>query len=225
MQKKIKRVALITGASRGIGAAIAQRLSRNGICVLAPTHQQLDISSTRAIRKFLTGLKKPVDILVNNAGINVLGGIEELSDKAISRMMQVNLLAPLELIRGLAPAMARRGYGRILNISSIWSMVTKPRRVTYSMTKSGINGLTRTLAVELAAKNVLVNALAPGYVNTELTRQNNSSQEIEAIRKTIPVGRLAEPAEIAEVAGFLVSEKNTYITGQVIMVDGGFVCL
>jgi 3-oxoacyl-[acyl-carrier protein] reductase len=155
----------------------------------------------------------------------VLGGIEELSDKAISRMMQVNLLAPLELIRGLAPAMARRGYGRILNISSIWSMVTKPRRVTYSMTKSGINGLTRTLAVELAAKNVLVNALAPGYVNTELTRQNNSSQEIEAIRKTIPVGRLAEPAEIAEVAGFLVSEKNTYITGQVIMVDGGFVCL
>ena len=139
-------------------------------------------------------------------------------------MLQVNLVAPLRLIRGLAPGMVARGYGRIVNLSSIWGQVSRPRRVTYALTKSGLNGLTRTLAVELAAHNVLVNAVAPGYVNTELTRQNNSPQEIDAICQTIPARRLAEPAEIAEVVAFLCSEKNSYITGQTIVVDGGFTC-
>jgi 3-oxoacyl-[acyl-carrier protein] reductase len=119
--------------------------------------------------------------------------------------------------------MARR-FGRIVNISSIWSIVSKKRRLTYSASKAGLNGMTRALAVELAPYNILINAVAPGYVNTELTRQNNSEQDIHAIKETIPLRRLAEPSEIAETVFFLCSERNTYITGQVITVDGGFTC-
>jgi 3-oxoacyl-[acyl-carrier protein] reductase len=118
--------------------------------------------------------------------------------------------------------MAKRGYGRIVNISSIWSVVSKGGRLPYSMSKSGLSGLTRTLAVEVAQFNVLVNGVAPGFVNTELTSQNNSEQDLAAIRAMIPAGRLAEPEEIAEIVSFLCSAKNSYITGQTIVVDGGF---
>lgn len=121
--------------------------------------------------------------------------------------------------------MMERRYGRIVNISSVWAVVTKAGRLMYSTAKAGLGGMTRTLSVELAPYNVLVNALAPGYVNTELTRRNNTGAEIEAIERTIPVGRLAEPEEIAEVAAFLASDRNSYVTGQIIMVDGGFTCL
>jgi 3-oxoacyl-[acyl-carrier protein] reductase len=120
--------------------------------------------------------------------------------------------------------MMNRRFGRIVNISSIWSAVSKHARVSYTISKSGVNGMTRALAVELAPFNVLVNAVAPGYVNTELTKQNNTEEQLETIRNTIPVKRLAEPNEIAEVVAFLCSERNTYLTGQVIIVDGGFTC-
>jgi 3-oxoacyl-[acyl-carrier protein] reductase len=120
--------------------------------------------------------------------------------------------------------MKRNNYGRIVNISSVWSKVTKPGRLVYSMTKSGLNALTRSLAVELAESNILVNSVAPGYVNTELTKQNNTPAEIEKIKETIPLRRLAEPEEIAETVAFLVSSRNTYITGQVIIADGGYTC-
>ncbi len=218
------RVALVTGAARGIGAAIAERLQREGLAVLTPPRAELDLLSNAALDAYLAGLTTPVDILVNNAGINRLGAGVEVTDQDLQATLQVNVVAPLRLIRGLAPGMVARAYGRIVNISSIWSQVSKPRRVTYALSKAGLNGLTRTLAVELAAHNVLVNAVAPGYVNTALTRQNNSPQELEAIRLSIPARRLAEPAEIAEVVAFLCSEKNSYITGQTIVVDGGYTC-
>lgn len=219
------KIALVTGASQGIGQAIAQRLRQEEIEVIAPPMEEMDLLDDRSIDKYLASLKKPIDILVNNAGINILGSGLEVSDETIKQMMQINLVAPLRLVRAIAPGMVERKYGRIVNISSIWGTITKPRRVTYSMTKSGLNGLTRTLAVELAPDNVLVNAVAPGYVHTELTRQNNSPEEIEKIKNTIPLGRLAEPNEIAEVVAFLCSAKNTYITGQVIVTDGGYICL
>lgn len=218
------RIALVTGASRGIGTAIAARLRNDGLRVLAPEHRELDLLSNDSIDAYLNHLTEPVDILVNSAGINPLGSLSEFRDSDLGDTLQVNLVAPLRLIRELTPGMVNRRFGRIVNISSIWGVVSKLRRVSYTISKSGLNGLTRTLAIELAPHNVLVNAVAPGYVNTELTQRNNSPQEIEILGQMIPARRLAEPAEIAEVVAFLCSGKNTYIVGQTIVVDGGYTC-
>ena len=186
--------ALVTGASRGIGEQIADVLRRQGIDVLAPARQELDLLDGRSIEAFIALHDHDgIDILVNNAGINIINPIEAVTAADWERMIQVNLTAPFLLIQGLSPAMREAGWGRIVNISSIWSIVTKEGRAPYSATKSAINGLTRTAAVELAPHGVLVNAVCPGYVETELTRTNNSPEELAAISRTIPLGRLAQP--------------------------------
>jgi NAD(P)-dependent dehydrogenase (short-subunit alcohol dehydrogenase family) len=218
------RRALVTGAARGIGRAIAELFREQGALVLAPSRAELDLLSDASIARFCAALDAPVDVLVNNAGINPLGSAEEFTDADLAATLQVNLAAPMRLARALTPAMARRGYGRVVNVSSIWSGVAKARRFVYASTKAGLNGMTRALAVELAGSGVLVNAVAPGYTNTELTAQNNSPEELARIAATIPVRRLAEPREIAEVVAFLASAKNGYLTGQTIFVDGGFTC-
>jgi len=220
-----QKIALVTGASRGIGLAIAGRLKKDGVRVLVPTRQELNLLSESSIDAYFAGLKYPLDILVNNAGINILGSLEGLKDPVISDTLQVDLLAPLRVIRKLAPGMIKRKYGRIVNLGSIWGEITKPGRITYTMAKSGLGGLTRALAVELGLHNVLVNCVAPGYVNTEMTRQNNPKKVLEKIKKTIPMQRLCEPCEIAELVAFLCSDKNTYITGQTIAIDGGYLCI
>jgi 3-oxoacyl-[acyl-carrier protein] reductase len=224
-EKIMKRAVLITGASRGIGAAIKARLSDEGMTLLTPGRAELDLLSSAAIDTYLGSLNSPVDILVNNAGINYLAALEEITPESLETMVQVNLTAPLLLIKGIVPGMKKNRFGRIVNISSIFGIVSKERRLLYTTTKSGLIGMTKTLALELGAYNILVNCLAPGYVLTELTRQNNSPEEIERISSAIPLKRMAEPEEIAETAAFLCSEKNTYITGQTIVVDGGFTCM
>ncbi len=166
-----------------------------------------------------------VDILINNAGINVLNTVPNVGGEAWQNMLQVNLNGPLRLIQAYAPAMAQRGWGRILNISTIFSLVTREQRSAYSMTKSALNALTRSVAVEFGPHGVLANSLAPGYVDTALTRQNNSPEAIVALAKNIPLRRLARPEELAKVAAFLVSDDNTYLTGQTVLADGGFTCL
>ena len=216
--------ALITGASRGIGAAIAARLQGEGIRVLSPLSNDLDLSSSVSIDRYLSTLTQPIDILINNAGINRLGSIDEISSTDFEDVIQINLFGHFRLTQGLVKGMKARRYGRIVNISSIWSLVSRERRMAYSATKAAINGLTRAQALELAPYNILVNALAPGYVNTDLTKKNNTSVELEAIATQIPLGRLAEPSEIAECVAFLCSPKNSYITGQVIAIDGGYLC-
>jgi NAD(P)-dependent dehydrogenase (short-subunit alcohol dehydrogenase family) len=216
--------ALITGASRGIGATIAARLQSEGIRVLSPLSKALDLSSSVSIDRYLSTLTQPIEILVNNAGINRLGSIDEISSTDFEDVIQINLLGHFRLTQGLVKGMKARRYGRIVNISSIWSLVSRERRMAYSATKAAINGLTRAQALELAPYNILVNALAPGYVNTDLTKKNNTSAELEAIAMQIPLGRLAEPSEIAECVAFLCSPKNSYITGQVIAIDGGYLC-
>ncbi len=219
------RRALITGASRGIGAAIAAWFQTAGAKVLAPTRSEMDLLRNASIDKYLAGLREPVEILVNNAGINPLGGCTELRAEELQEVLQVNLAAAVRLIAGLVPGMKARGYGRIVNLSSIFGgAVAKERRVAYSASKAGISGLTKALAVELASSGILVNAVAPGFVNTDLTRQNNTPKGLEEIQKAIPLERLAEPAEIAEVVAFLCSRKNSYLTGQTLFVDGGFTC-
>ncbi len=217
--------ALITGASRGIGLAIATLFKEEGIKVLTPTRVEMNLMSDKSIDDYLGQLDEPVDILVNNAGINILGTTSQITDPDLDAMIRTNLLAPLRLIKGVVPGMEHRRHGRIVNISSIWSAISKKGRVLYSTTKSGLNGMTRSMALELAQHGILINSVAPGYVNTELTRQNNSEEELQAIAETIPLGRLAEPGEIAQLVYFLCSEKNSYITGQTLFIDGGFTCL
>lgn len=218
------RVALVTGASRGIGAAIAKVLTREGAQVLTPTRSEMDLSDTTSIERYVNSIDGSIDILVNNAGINFLAGLDELDPAMLNETLQINLAAPLLLTRLVAEHMRANRYGKIVNLSSIWSIVSKERRVAYAASKSAINGITRTLALELGPHGVLINAIAPGYVNTELTRQNNSPEQIQAISNNIPLQRLAEPEEIAEMVAFLCSEKNSYMTGQVIVVDGGYIC-
>jgi len=218
------RTALVTGAARGIGQAIAELFAELGANVLAPSRQELDLGSAESVASYCRQLAGPVDILVNNAGINPLASAGEFCDADLAETLQVNLVAPMLLIRALSPGMAQRGYGRIVNISSIWSGVAKPRRFVYAATKSGLNGMTRAAAVELAHQGVLVNAVAPGFVGTALTRQNNSEADLASIAQNIPAGRLAEPREIAELVAFLCSRRNSYTVGQTIFADGGFTC-
>ena len=219
-----QRTALVTGAARGIGAAIAEALRAQDVSVLQAGRADLDLSDAASINAWLGRHGGAVDILVNNAGINVLNDIEAVTPEDWSAMVQVDLTAPLQLIQGIAPGMRRRGWGRIVNISSIFGVVTRERRGAYSAVKAGLNGLTRTVAVELAPSGILVNSVCPGYVATDLTRQNNSPADIEKIEATIPLGRLAAPDEIARLVAWLCSEANTYLTGQTILVDGGFTC-
>lgn len=216
--------ALVTGASRGMGAAIAQRLITDGYQVLTPTRAEMDLESDASIDNYLASIDKNIDIIVNDAGINRIASLENISAEDIQDTLQVNLIAPFHLIQAITPFMKEREFGRIVNISSIWTMVSKPGRASYTMSKMAINGLTRALAVELAPHNILVNAVAPGFVLTDLTRQNNTKEELKKISTSIPIQRIASPDEIAPVVAFLCSEQNTYITGQVIFVDGGFTC-
>jgi NAD(P)-dependent dehydrogenase (short-subunit alcohol dehydrogenase family) len=220
------RTVLLTGGSRGIGAAIAAELTARGHRVMAPARAELDLGSAASIEAFLGRQRElPVDILVNNAGINFLRGVAELDAETWQSMLQTNLTAALRLIQTYAPGMAARGWGRILNISTIFSLVTRERRAAYSMTKAALNALTRSTAVEFGPGGVLANALAPGYVDTALTRQNNSPEAIAAFTAAIPLRRMAQTGELAKTAAFLVSEDNTYITGQTVVMDGGFTCL
>jgi 3-oxoacyl-[acyl-carrier protein] reductase len=219
------RRALVTGGSRGIGKAIAQRLTVDGIEVLAPSREELDLSDDSSVERYAVGLNQPIDILVNNAGVNQLASIDELDDALIAETIAVNILGPLRLCRVLAPPMCERGWGRIVNIGSVFGSVSKPRRVVYTTTKSGLHGMTKALAVELAPYGVLVNAVAPGFVDTDLTHQNNSPADIQRLLEGVPLGRLVDTREIAATVAFLCSDDSSAITGQLLAVDGGFTCL
>ena len=216
------RVALVTGASRGIGRAVATRFEELGARVLTPTRAELDLADRASTDRYLARLDQPIDILVNDAGFNQLARLEETDDDLLQETLEVNLVAPLRLARALAPAMAERGWGRIVNISSVWAVVAKERRLPYIVSKTGLNGLTRAMAVEFGPRGVLVNAVAPGFVMTEMTTQNNSSDELDTIARSVPLRRLAEPSEIAELIAFLASSRNSFMTGQLVVCDGGY---
>jgi len=219
------RTVFLTGGARGIGAAIRQELVTAGYTVISPSREELDLASKDSVEAYLRKhADLSVDVLINNAGMNVPEKISKISWDTWSKTLQTNLTSAVRLIQFLAPGMSSRGYGRILNTSSILGIVTKEGRAAYSMTKAALNALTRSAALEFGAGGVLVNSLAPGYVDTELTRKNNSPEELASIIRSIPLGRMADPKELAKVAGFLVSDQNTYLTGQTIVVDGGFTC-
>lgn len=218
------KTVLITGGSRGIGKACVELFRERGYTVVAPSRAEMDLGSKDSIVSYINSLDIRIDVLVNNAGINPLAKVGELDFVAAEELMNINYWAPVLLTDLLAPKMRANGFGRIVNISSIWGSVTKAGRSMYASSKAAINAFTRTCAVEYAASNVLVNAVAPGYVNTELTKINNTPEQIELIKANLPINRLAEPKEIAELIFFLGTEKNSFVTGQTILADGGY-CL
>lgn len=218
-----KRKVLVTGGSRGIGQALVKMLLCNGYEVCAPAHSELDLNSPESVRMFFDNrANRECDCVVNNAGINDVNYIEKITDDEIERAMNINLIAPLKIIRACVPFMKSNSYGRIVNIGSIWGVVSKSGRTVYSATKHGIHGITKTLAIELAPYNILINTVCPGFTLTDLTRKNNSNEQIAEICKEIPMQRMAEPDEIARLICFLLGSENTYLTGQSIAIDGGF---
>lgn len=219
----MSRVALVTGASRGIGKAIAARLSEGGVRVISPDRGELDLGDASAVQRWTHANRSlEIDVLVNNAGVNEPAALSRITLEQWQRTLAIDLTAPFLLLQAFAPAMAARRWGRVLNVGSLYSVVGRVDRAAYAAAKSGLLGLTRTAALELAPDGVLVNAILPGFVATELTYRNNDEARIRAMEASIPIGRLASVDEIAEVAAFLVSERNTYLTGQSIVVDGGF---
>lgn len=218
----MKKNILITGTSKGIGSAIKNELSNSNFNCICPIREELDINNSDSIENYFNKLNIEIHGLVNNAGINVLGNIESLNDEDIQNMLNINLIAPLKLIQHVVKNMRLSNYGKIVNISSIWGVRSKEFRTLYSMTKFGINGMTKSLARELGEYNILINSIAPGYVNTEMTKKNVPFEEQIKIKENIPLKRFAEPEEIAKLVSFLISENNSYITGQTIIIDGGF---
>jgi len=217
----IKNV-LITGASGGIGIAIVSCLLLDPRYKLyTPSRKELDLASEKSIDDYFKCFSE-YDIVINNAGVNVPECIEDIVSDHIKNSLTINLVAPLLIIKNCVPYMKRNGFGRIVNVSSIWGVRSKEKRTIYSATKFGLNGITKSLSRELGQYNILVNSICPGYVRTKLTEQNVSSEEQEIIMKEIPLRRFAEPSEIAESIAFLIDEKNSYMTGQTLIVDGGF---
>jgi 3-oxoacyl-[acyl-carrier protein] reductase len=213
----------ITGAARGLGAAIARRFRASGSTVIAPSRAELDLSDPASVQRFLEhGDLGPVDVLINNAGENVLGTIAALPEADLRRMFEVNVLSVWSLTRAFGEMMRRRKRGRIVNLASVYGFKSRVSRGAYTSTKAAIIGFTKAAAIEFGADNILVNAVAPGFIDTDLTRKNNSPEQIERLCEMVPLGRLGEPDEIANLVYWLGSEENTYMTGQTLVIDGGF---
>ncbi len=233
---------VVTGSTRGIGRAIASQLLSEGATVVGTGTRQsmeraavcqglegvqwydVDFSSTKESRSFCEYLAKldRIDACINNAGINRIKALEDVSSGDYDAVHAVNQRAPFLICQAVAGKMRSNGGGRILNIASIWSEVSKAQRSLYSASKTALLGMTRALSAELGRDGILINSLSPGFVLTDLTRESLSEEEIVLLADQVPLKRLATPAEIAEVACFLVSDSNRYITGQNIVADGGF---
>ena len=219
-----RKTALITGSSRGIGKSIKESLSKDGIDIINPSRDILDLSSPKSIDEFLSQLTTHIDIVINNAGILKVGQHDEISTDDFHEVFQVNVVAPFKLISGLVEGMKHQKFGRIVNISSIWGQKSKEGRTLYSSSKAALDALTRSLAIEFAAYNILINSVAPGYIETDMLKQYNTEKELSTIREKIPMKRFGKKIEISELVKFLCSENNSYITGQILTIDGGYVC-
>ncbi len=219
----MKRTVLLTGASRGIGKAIFQRLQAKNYTMISPSRSELDLIDDKSIERFVKKNKgRKIDIIINNAGVNYPQWITEMEDRNIAETMQVNLVAPIKLIRGLSTHMIKNKWGRIVNISSAFGIVARGKQILYCSTKHGINGMTKALALEFAQHNIFVNAVCPGFTRTDLVVQRNTPEKIAVLEKDIPLGRLADPKEVVYAVEFLIHAKNTYITGETLVIDGGF---
>jgi len=218
------RTALLTGGSRGIGRAIAEVLTDHGWSVIDPTREELDLANAASVQDYLDSLDGEISGLVLNAGVNSPRELGALRLEEWSEIHQVNQTSAFQLVSAVVPGMAVRGFGRVVAITSAYSSRSRSGRAGYSASKSGLESLMRGIAVEFGDSGVVANSVAPGFVDTDLTRQNNTEEAIATLLERVPVGRLAEPKEIAQAVAFLMSEDNRYITGHTLNVDGGFAC-
>lgn len=212
---------LVTGGTGGIGTAIVALFDQFKGNVIVTNSKLADFKYTEDIITLLDELPN-IDICVNCAGINVINELHNIKEEDFDDIMHVNVKAPFLISKHVAEHMKKQKNGKIVNISSIWGDKTISGRLCYTTSKSALIGMTKTLAVELAKYNIQVNTISPGFTNTKLTRSILSKDQINELVSKVPMGRMADPIEIARIVMFLCSKQNTYITGQNIVVDGGF---
>ena len=241
------RVALVTGASRGIGRAIAAELAEEGyaVCINYLEHQkeaealaedirsrgsqaiavQADVSDRAAVEAMARAAEEalgPVNLLVNNAGIAGQIQFQDITDEQWNRYLGVNLGGARNTIQAVLPHMLHEKAGCIVNISSIWGLRGASCEVAYACTKAAIVGLTRSLALELAPSHIRVNCVAPGVINTDMV-QVLGQETLRELAQETPLGRLGTPEDIAHAVAFLASDKASFLTGQILAADGGFI--
>ena len=217
-----RRVALVTGASRGIGRAIAEGLAADGFD-LALVYAGNEAAATEAVKATVDAALADfgsVWALVNNAGVTRDGLLVRMSDEDFSRVIDVNLKGAFHTTRALTRSFMRQRGGRIVNMASVVGLMGNAGQANYAASKAGLIGMTKSVARELAPRGVTVNAIAPGFVETDMTAVL-AEGVVESYEKQIPLGRLASADEIAAVTRFLVSDAASYVTGEVIRVDGG----
>jgi len=218
-----------------LGDAIARALGDAGceVLVVASSKESLVSSPYQGFAANLSSLEETldlaatvvgqsIDILVNNAGLNRISPFADIEPADFQAVQDINLRAPRLLCKAVHGHMRDSGWGRIVNVASIWAEVSREQRASYSASKSGLVGMTRALAAEVARDGVLANCVSPGVIDTSLTRTVLGAEGVARIQQEIPIGRLGRPEEVAALVAFLASEQNTYISGQAILIDGGF---
>lgn len=225
---------LVTGATRGIGQQIAKKYKENNWHVIGvgTAKQQLDYVDEYLVCDFTDHFElealcvkvrdKKIDVLINNAGINKISNFLDINPQDFKNIQQVNVFAPFRLCQAVLPNMISNNWGRIVNISSVWGKKSKTGRASYSASKFAIDGVTIALANEYAQNGILANCVSPGFIDTDMTRNNLGPAGIEKILERVPAARLASPDEISNFVFWLGSEQNTYISGQNLSIDGGF---
>jgi len=226
---------LVTGGSRGIGYAIANAfLEQEAEVHLTGTkeggkgphgsiYHSCDFSKSANLENLCDKVQHlKIDVLINNAGINKTGAFAELSPEDFLRIQQVNLYSAFRLIQAVLPGMTSKKWGRIVNITSIFGIVSKEYRAPYSASKFGMDGMTVALAAEVAKSGVLVNSVAPGFIDTELTRKVLGEQGMRELATKVPIRRVGSPEEVARLVLWLASNENTFVCAQNIAIDGGF---